>query len=434
MSHASTESSSSSHYFRFQELLKKLQDLMAAGEGDSPAGDSVRDEMDALWPQLTEEEGRRLRGLSADLYALSGEEIPRTTTSQKTRDELPLRIKEAFEGERFDEVLDLLRFRPEFLPGHAVAYLRGRCWLELDDFLPAAWFFDLAASLEPGHPSYAAMALNALTMGGRFDEAVERAHRAAADSSSSSVLLMTAAQALFTAAKHVSEEKARTLYERVIETVTAALARQSPTDRLVNLPGLRSAGRLCRAMAHERLGNVGEAGREYDGLLKDDPTDTRSWLIAGLFDLGRDPRRADERFEQAIRGGTSSPWPYLFLGHSCLLARDYKRVVELAQHGLNFAQTNSERAILFEWLGIAQAELSAPVDLVKYLFDAAVTLDPVNMNIRRNREAFEQAIGAGALASSAAFDSPPMPDIDQAREAVEAQQARSSVAAMGLAA
>jgi hypothetical protein len=70
MSHASTESSSSSHYFRFQELLKKLQDLMAAGEGDSPAADSVRDEMDALWPQLTEDEGRRLRGLSADLYAL----------------------------------------------------------------------------------------------------------------------------------------------------------------------------------------------------------------------------------------------------------------------------------------------------------------------------------------------------------------------------
>ena len=107
---------------------------MAAGEGDSPAGDSVRDEMDALWPKLTEDEGRRLRGLSADLYALSGEEIPRTTTSQKTRDELPLRIRDALEGERFDEVLELLRLRPEFLPGHAVAYLRGRCWLELGSF------------------------------------------------------------------------------------------------------------------------------------------------------------------------------------------------------------------------------------------------------------------------------------------------------------
>jgi tetratricopeptide (TPR) repeat protein len=434
MSHASIESGSGSHYLRFQELLKKLQDLIAAGEGDSPAADTVRDEMDSLWPQLTDDKRRRLRGLSADLYALSCAEIPRPVPTQKARDELPRRIREAFEGERFDEVLELLRFHPEFLPEHAVAYLRGRCWLQLDDFLPAVWFFDLAAALAPDHPSYAAMALNALVMAGQLDDAVERAHRAAFDSSSSSVLRMIAAQALFTAAKRVSTEKARTLYERVIETVTAALARQSPTDQLVNLPGLRSAGRLCRAMAHERLGNAGEASQEYDALLNDDPTDARSWLIAGLFELGRDRERADERFKEAIRLGTSTPWPYLFLAHSRLLARDYKSVVELAQHGLNLAQTNSERAILFEWLGIAQTELSAPVDLVRYLFDAAVTLDPLNMNIRKNCDAFELAISTGNSASSAAFASPPMPDIERAREALDNEQSKSSVMAQGLAA
>ena len=55
----------------YGQLLLRLHDLIAKGQGDELGADAVRDEMDGPLHALTEAEQERLGGLSEDLYALA---------------------------------------------------------------------------------------------------------------------------------------------------------------------------------------------------------------------------------------------------------------------------------------------------------------------------------------------------------------------------
>ena len=44
------------HYIRYVELLKRLHELVRAGEGESADADDLREQMDAPWSHLSEEE------------------------------------------------------------------------------------------------------------------------------------------------------------------------------------------------------------------------------------------------------------------------------------------------------------------------------------------------------------------------------------------
>jgi DNA-binding NarL/FixJ family response regulator len=44
------------HYVRYVELLKRLHELVRAGEGESAEADDLREQMDAPWSHLSEEE------------------------------------------------------------------------------------------------------------------------------------------------------------------------------------------------------------------------------------------------------------------------------------------------------------------------------------------------------------------------------------------
>jgi DNA-binding NarL/FixJ family response regulator len=44
------------HYVRYVELLKRLHELVRTGEGDSADADDLREQMDAPWSHLSEEE------------------------------------------------------------------------------------------------------------------------------------------------------------------------------------------------------------------------------------------------------------------------------------------------------------------------------------------------------------------------------------------
>jgi hypothetical protein len=52
----------------FESLLRRLHALIAAGAGDSPEADALRDEMDAPWHAMGESGRQRMNELSARLY------------------------------------------------------------------------------------------------------------------------------------------------------------------------------------------------------------------------------------------------------------------------------------------------------------------------------------------------------------------------------
>ena len=56
------------HCVEYVALLVQLHNLIAAGKGDDPEADAIRDQMDEPWRHLNDKEISRLRDLSASLY------------------------------------------------------------------------------------------------------------------------------------------------------------------------------------------------------------------------------------------------------------------------------------------------------------------------------------------------------------------------------
>src|SRR5689334_5220880 len=66
----------SSNYLAIVRGLRELHRLRISGHEDSPEADAVRDATDLPWEGLTEEEKKRLSGLSEDLYSVSNQQRP----------------------------------------------------------------------------------------------------------------------------------------------------------------------------------------------------------------------------------------------------------------------------------------------------------------------------------------------------------------------
>ena len=67
------------NYVEYVRLLRQLHRLIAE-DNDGDEADALREDMDAPWYALSEEEIARIRGLSADLYTL--DETPAAPTHQ----------------------------------------------------------------------------------------------------------------------------------------------------------------------------------------------------------------------------------------------------------------------------------------------------------------------------------------------------------------
>lgn len=135
------------YYVQYERLLKELSRLMAEGKGNADEADAVRDEMDVPWYKLSEEETKRLRGLSADLYMLQDEEV--YETYEGTHEELRSALSEALSRSDCEAILSLLRKGPRFLKPAHVAGLRGRCYAALGHLETGLLFTRYAAEREP---------------------------------------------------------------------------------------------------------------------------------------------------------------------------------------------------------------------------------------------------------------------------------------------
>lgn len=139
---------SNPQYAEYVRLLKALHRRIAEDKDDDEA-DALRDEMDAPWYSLSEEELERVNGLAADLYTL--DEIPPRPAQQDEAAAAALRteIDLSWKAGDWEDLLDLLRRKPGVLPPYSEAFLRGWSWNQLGDPETADLFFQRAAELAP---------------------------------------------------------------------------------------------------------------------------------------------------------------------------------------------------------------------------------------------------------------------------------------------
>src|SRR5438552_17976016 len=91
------------------DLTLGLHDLIARGEGDSPAAEEIAKKSEALWKLLTDQERERLNGLAADLYMLIREELPtQLDPNEFDLKDLENEIDKAFARRDYDRLLKLL--------------------------------------------------------------------------------------------------------------------------------------------------------------------------------------------------------------------------------------------------------------------------------------------------------------------------------------
>lgn len=133
-------------FSRYAGLLKELHELIAQGRTDSEEADALRDEMEGPWAALSPEEQRLVRGLSHDLYSLSGAEPVLRLESQQQQQAF-IEFERALASSDWRTALSLLRQCHPGLKPEVVASVRARCWQRLGYEQPAAWFSGLAAAL-----------------------------------------------------------------------------------------------------------------------------------------------------------------------------------------------------------------------------------------------------------------------------------------------
>lgn len=163
------------NYVEYVRLLRQLHRLIAEGN-DGDEADALRDDMDAPWYALSEEEIARIRGLSADLYTLDEDRQALVQPPNGLAvDSLRARLKEAAEARDWDAALELLRQHSHVLPSHEEAFLRGWYWKELEDHDTAALFFERAAELDPQNAKYPVAVMEARIRAGHIEEALRYA-------------------------------------------------------------------------------------------------------------------------------------------------------------------------------------------------------------------------------------------------------------------
>ena len=206
---------------QYVELIGELHRLMAAGRGDTPEADAVRDRMDPPWRYLDKAMIARVRGLSADLYSLEDE--PRRTISAPATERSRLLIQQlnaARDGHDHETVLRLLReVSPHLLP-ELVAFLRGSTWLALGFPSIAALFFEYAWRVAPESRTYGWMWLNTLMEAGRLDEGVGVAERFLRNEENTHPkLIFKAVDVLFVQSRNMSQAAATLVYQRLSEVL-----------------------------------------------------------------------------------------------------------------------------------------------------------------------------------------------------------------------
>ena len=149
----------SEHYSKSVALLIQLHLLMREGKSETDEADAIRDQLDAPWKHLTEEETDRIRHLSADLASIEPDSpFKHPESGGIARADIANQIKSARRSNEYERILSILRDHSEGVSADHAAFLRGWCYEQLGEPEVAKLFFSYAARLDEANDLYSVFA------------------------------------------------------------------------------------------------------------------------------------------------------------------------------------------------------------------------------------------------------------------------------------
>jgi tetratricopeptide (TPR) repeat protein len=372
----------------FARLLLENHDLIARGKGDTPEAEALADRMDGPWYAMTEQEQKRMRGLSADLHTLHEDGPKRVEMPPDQIVAWRQAVREASglaETGNADAFLDFLRKPvPSIVPRSTVFYLQARCWEKLGDLQTALLFMREAERLDPEH---AISVLILLQYMHRWEEAAEQAERLIGKGEASSAELYLAAASLLALTQTASDDEAAPHLKRALDVLnraeTAPSHRLSTEREAYDLDiNIACALGLC----HERLGNASAAVEVYSRALKAHPSSSQLLTMRGLALYPHNIPSALRDFVLATRAGARLIWPWYILASHSLAEGAYGDALWFAIQASERPGNSSARAETYETIAIALARLGEPIARVLENLEMAARLDPANERIRANLE------------------------------------------------
>jgi tetratricopeptide (TPR) repeat protein len=372
----------------YARLTMEMHRLINDGKGDSEEAEALADKMDAPWYAMTAQEQSRMRGLSADLYAIREGGPKRVMMTAEQRASWNRAIKEAYDRSETGDVdgfLSLLREPvPAGLPSQVIPFLQARCWDKLGDPETALVFMKEADRLDPNE---AVSVLTLLQQLGRVDDLPQYADRVIDNPVSSSLELYLAAVALLDYARSMSDAEAKSVLKRSVSALKRSLAKFIALAPQERAESPKADAYIAQALGFglERLGDPDSAIAVYTEAINRNPRDAELITARGLARYGEHPQAALADFVEAVRLRVSGIWPYLLLARHGLQAGRTPDALRLALAAERQPGPAPARAEAYETIAIALAELGQPLERVLENFDRALELDPKDERIHENR-------------------------------------------------
>ncbi|MBV9850229.1 MAG: hypothetical protein JO250_11190 [Armatimonadetes bacterium] len=360
-------------------LLVALQHAICNENEDE--ADHLREELDRPLRRLTWEQNEWLRGLSGDLEMLCDTEI--FEPNRLPRQEYVGRLTQAWRDVEQDPnvLLRLLRKEQDFLSADRVAIARARCYhlLGFQDLFRE--FMLEAIRRDPERPLLKALLLVELAEQGTFDDAWQLAQEILSDPRTEPGMIFVAAGRIHSIAGTLNEERARLVLGRLRQEVQKVFDNSPPEDLPLNEAVL---GLTVMASINEGLRRTSAAREYYLRALQLDPDASDVLMALGLLLFRANADAALPYFEEAVRLGTSIPWPYIVLARKALGQERYGDAETLSRQVLNLSDLPRVQAYGYEFLAISQGGVNGLTDEVIANLEKAASLFPENISLRQN--------------------------------------------------
>lgn len=374
-------------------LMLRFHEMRTAGLGNSGTAVDLRSEMVTQWGRMSPAERERMRGLATDLNALVRDGPPTAV--------MPLPVVQAYrenmaaawarhQAGDHDAALVALRgpHPTGVTPRSMLLYLQHSAWV-------AAGFPEVGIVIlkvaEQEDPSLQVFTMMHLRDIGRSQEALDYAARILSDPSQADDIhaRYQACVTIYAQVRGQSSSDARSKLGTVrvhLQRCWSLLERHHQPES--EYPDLATGVGCALGVVLEELGDVAGAIKAYDRVISHSPHLSDAWGLRGFAYWSIDRGKALSDFREAIRRGSRSFVPYVYVGRALIDVNPAEALKLVNQAELHFgALSGALGAALHQIRGFALLTLGQPVNRVLEEFDRAMRLDPGNLEIRRNREA-----------------------------------------------
>jgi len=311
--------------------------------GDEDRANELADEMEKIYPRLTQTEAYLTGGLSHDLYMLSGEEM--YVPTQLSYSEIERQLLHAHDEHDGATMLPLLR-HPGAVPSR-VAHLRSRAY-DFIGCLPAALEFRReAVRLEPSSPSFRALLVEMLVRAGLVDEAIMSARAAITRFFMVDEVVIFISCVLFKLYRDVAREELKPLLTEIGANIESRIEKIGSGGSL----SILKLGFLALSGIWNELAEYDKALYYANMLVNRFPGVPEGWQARGWLRIHHgnveDTDESDDYItdlDKAVELNTAEYFPYMALGTVRMLQEDFRSCFSLGKKLLDYAQVDSQRS------------------------------------------------------------------------------------------